>query len=325
MTGSARLAAPTGSRLSAGDAVLTIAHGTVDDLGDLPAFLAAIRRGHPAPPDLVAEVRRRYDAIGGRSPRNDICRELTTKLGARLGVRAAFAARLWEPKAERVLAELGEDAGELPVTRVLVVPLAQHSAPIYVDAVRSAARGRKQKGEPAPDIVGPGNWGQQPELTAAFAASLGRAIEAVPDAVRPKTRVLFSAHSLPLAVLRAGDPYEREVRASAAAVAAAVGPSMLPHGVIFQSQGMSGGEWLGPDVRPALERLAADGVKHVLFAPIGFLADHVEILYDLDIEARAWAEALGMGYSRTESLNASDALVDALAAVVANMAGPVSS
>ena len=90
---------------------------------------------------------------------------------------------------------------------------------------------------------------------------------------------------------------------------------MLPHQVIFQSQGMGGGEWLGPDVRTVLDGLATEGVAHVLFAPIGFLADHVEVLYDLDIEARRWAEERGMSYSRTTSLNASEALVLAVAAV----------
>jgi ferrochelatase len=181
--------------------------------------------------------------------------------------------------------------------------------------VRAAARARAEKGERPIEVVGPANWGQEPLLIEAFAESLRRAIAAVPEALKGATRVVLSAHSLPVAIVRAGDPYEREVRASAEAVVRAVGPSMLPHQVIFQSQGMSGGEWLGPDVKATLDALAADGVKHVLFAPIGFLADHVEVLYDLDIEARGWAAERGIGYSRTDSLNASDGLVAALAAV----------
>jgi ferrochelatase len=292
-------------------ALLTISHGTVEQLDDLPAFLTAIRRGQAAPPELVAEVRRRYEAIGGRSPLNDICREVTRKLGERLGIRAAFAGRLWDPKPEQLLAELAEEG----VTRVVVLPLAQHSAPIYVESVRVAARALAAKGATMMDVVGPGNWGQEATLIAAFAASLSRAIEAVPEPRRAKTRVILSAHSLPIAVVRAGDSYEAEVRASAAAVASAVGARMLPHEVIFQSQGMSGGEWLGPDVRATLDRLAAEGVEHVLFAPIGFLADHVEVLYDLDLEARAWAEERGLGYARTESLNASDGLIATLESV----------
>ncbi len=297
------------------DALLTIAHGTVDSLDDLPAFLTVIRRGHAAPPPLVAEVRRRYEAIGGRSPLNDVCREVTRKVGERLGLRAAFAARLWAPKPDAVLAELAAEG----VERVVVLPLAQHSAPLYVDAVRRAADARSASGAPPMEIVGPGNWGQAPELTQAFADSLAGALELLPDPAR--SRVLFTAHSLPLAVVRGGDPYEREVRASAEAVARAVGGAMPRHEVVFQSQGMGGGEWLGPDVQGSLARLAEDGVKHALFAPIGFLADHVEVLYDLDIEARGWAEARGLSYSRMASLNASDALVDALVAVAAPLLG----
>jgi len=294
------------------DALVTIGHGTVDRLQDLPEFLTNIRRGHAPPPELVAEVRRRYEAIGGRSPLNDICRTLTKKLGEQLGVRTAYAGRMWDPKPGQVLRELLEKG----ITRVVVLPLAQHSAPLYVESVRAAANAIAESGGPALEVRGPGHWGQEPLLTAAFAKSLLAAIEKVPAPERARTRVLFSAHSLPLASLRGGDPYEREVRASAAAVARELGDRMLPHELIFQSQGMSGGEWLGPDVKASLEKLANEGVKRVLFAPIGFLADHVEVLYDLDIEAATWATQLGLVYSRTESLNASAALVDALEAVV---------
>jgi ferrochelatase len=288
-------------------ALLTIGHGTVDSLDDLPAFLAVIRRGHAAPPELVSEVRRRYEAIGGRSPLNDICHDLTRRLGERIGLRAAFAGRLWGPSPESVVTTLAREG----VTRVVVLPLAQHSAPLYVRAVRDAA----SKVDPGLVVVGPGNWGQDATLTRAFAASLTKALAALPDAARAHTRVLLTAHSLPLAVVRGGDPYEREVRASAEAVARAVGPAMPPWEVVFQSQGMSGGEWLGPDVATVLDRLAAEKTRHVLFAPTGFLADHVEVLYDLDIEARGWAVARGMAYARTESLNAGDGLVDALETV----------
>jgi ferrochelatase len=225
-------------------------------------------------------------------------------------MRAAFCARLWKPLPEVVLGDLAA-AG---AGRVVVVPLAQHSAPLYVDAVRRAVRARSDAGAAPIEVVGPGNWGQQPELTQAFVASLTRALVGL-DVARTDVRVLFTAHSLPIAVVRGGDPYEREVRASAAAVVEAMGARMPPHEVVFQSQGMGGGEWLGPDVRTSLERLARQGVREVVFAPIGFLADHVEVLYDLDIEARGWAEELGMSYRRIDSLNASDALIDALSAV----------
>ena len=284
-------------------ALLTIGHGTVESLDDLPAFLTAIRRGHAPQDSLVSEVRRRYLAIGGRSPLDDISRDLTRKLGRRLGLRAAFASRMWRPQPADVLSALARDG----VTDVLVLPLAQHSSPLYVETVRAVAS------PTGVTVVGPPNWGQEPKLTSAYASLLRELTLAGPQAAR----VLFTAHSLPVAVLRAGDPYEREVRASAAAVAREVGASMVRHEVVFQSQAVSGrpGDWLGPGIKETLDRLGRDGVKDVIFAPIGFLADHVEILYDLDIEARGWTRDRGMTYARTASLNASDGLVDALANV----------
>jgi ferrochelatase len=135
-------------------------------------------------------------------------------------------------------------------------------------------------------------------------------------------RILVTAHSLPVTVVRAGDPYEREFRAAAERFIAAVGSLVGSTRVVFQSQGQSTGpggrpmEWLGPDLPAAIAEAKAEGVKRLLVAPIGFLADHVEILYDLDIEAKAWAVEGGMGFARTTSLNDDDDMVEAVAALV---------
>jgi ferrochelatase len=310
--------------MTTGDAVLLIAHGTVEELDDLPEFLKNIRRGHAAPPELLAEVRRRYEAIGGRSPLNSINRELAKALEKRLGVPVRTANRLFHPYPAFVLTDLAAEGAK----RIVVVPLAQHSAPIYGDAVKEAARvaGLELRVDAAP------NWGRIPELTEAFARSIVTALDLVPDGERDRTSLLLTAHSLPVSVIEAGDPYEDEVRASADAIAARVRElapgQFVDHGVAFQSQGMSSGPggrpmaWLGPDLRGRLEDLAARGRKEVVIAPIGFLADHVEILYDLDIEARGWADELGITLRRAPSLNASDGLVDALATVVRSVVSP---
>jgi ferrochelatase len=301
----------------AGDSVLLIAHGTVDSLDELPAFLKNIRRGHDAPPELLAEVRRRYEAIGGQSPLNAINREIAARLEARLGVPVRTSNRLFAPYPKDVLAELVS----LGAKRVVVVPLAQHSAQIYGDAAKDAVK------EANLDLVveAASNWGRIPELTLAFARSIVETLEAVPAAERERTTLLLTAHSLPVSVIQAGDSYEVELRASAADVALRVrelGGQFAEHAVAFQSQGMSTGPggrpmaWLGPDLRTSFAEVAGRGHTQVVVAPIGFLADHVEILYDLDIEARSWAEELGITLRRAPSLNASDGLVDALAAVV---------
>jgi ferrochelatase len=308
---------------SAREAVLLIAHGSVDELEDLPAFLQNIRRGHAAPPELLAEVRRRYEAIGGRSPLNAINRRVAERLEARLGMPVRTANRLFQPYPKEVLAELVAAAPGL--ARIIIVPLAQHSAGVYGDAAREAAR------EAALDleIVAAPNWGRTRELTDAYARAITKTLEEVPPGEQPT--LLFTAHSLPKSVIDAGDPYETEFRVSAEAVAARIRElspgGFVDHAIAFQSQGASPGPggrpmaWLGPDLRSSLVGLAGRGVRSVVLAPIGFLADHVEIFYDLDIEARGWAEELGITLRRVASLNAGDGLVDALAAVVRSVSG----
>lgn len=296
-------------------AVVLIAHGTVESLDDLPEFLANIRRGHSAPPELVAEVRRRYEAIGGRSPLNDITREVASKLEARLGLPTRIANRLFHPYPKDVIAKLAASG----IRRIVTVPLAQHSAAVYAAAMTAAAK----EVDPSIEVLCAPNWGRTPELTRAFADAVRRALEQVPAGEADRTALVLTAHSLPLAIVKAGDPYEAEVRASAEDVAATVradGGAFSESVVAFQSQGIgSGTAWLGPDLRETLEALARRGKKHVVLAPIGFLADHVEILYDLDIEAKAWAGDFGTMLYRSASLNAGMGLIDALAAVTQNV------
>ena len=284
-------------------AVVLVAHGSVDRLDDLPAFLTNIRRGQPPPEALVAELRHRYEAIGG-SPLNAINRRLAEKLERALGVPVRVANRLWAPYPEHVLAELDADF-------VVALPLAQHSSHVYAQAVAEHAT------VPVKAIE---NWGQTPALLDAFAARVRAALPASLPA--RDVGLVLSAHSLPKAVIDAGDPYEREARASAEGVAKRVRDVLPDVWVAFQSQGMSKGpggrpvEWLGPDLPATLDAVAAAGKKHVVLAPIGFLADHVEILYDIDIEAKRLAAERGLSLSRTESLDDADDFVAILADLV---------
>lgn len=296
-----------------GDAVVLVAHGSVDELDELPEFLANIRRGLAPSPELLAEVRRRYEAIGGRSPLNAINRTVAVRLEERLGVPVRLANRLFRPYPKEVL----EDLALRSTKRVIVVPLAQHSARVYGDAVAAAAKEARL----SLSILAAPNWGRTPQLIEAFAQAI---VTALPADVRD-CAILMTAHSLPTSVVDAGDPYETELRASAEAVARRVREIvphvLLEHRVAFQSQGLSTGPggraiaWLGPDLRLSLEELASRGIRTVLVAPIGFLADHVEILYDLDIEAMVWAKELGISLHRSASLNASEELIESLAAV----------
>ncbi len=304
---------------AAGTAVLLVSHGTVDDLGDLAAFATHVRRGHPPSAELVRELRRRYEAIGGRSPLNGINRALAEKLERRLGVRVACANRLWKPYVRDVLGQLAREG----ISRVAVVPLAQHSAAVYAEDARAAAEGS------GIDLACAGNWGRLSGLCEAFA---DRVVRALGEGDSSDATVIMTAHSLPKAVVARGDPYADEVAWAADDIAARVRARVgaaVRHTVAFQSQGLAGKgpggvaiEWLGPDLRAALDAARENGSRRVVLAPVGFLADHVEILYDLDVEARSLAEERALSYGRAASLNADDDLVEAIADVARPLLGP---
>ncbi len=294
--------------------VLLLGHGTIENLDDLPAFLSNIRRGRPTPSELVTEIRRRYASIGG-SPLLGITRELAVLVAARLETRVRVAMRFWHPFAKDVLAE----ASRAGCTELRVVPLAPYSGPVYAAEMQRVAGELRKEGVEPPALLCAPNWGREPALIDAFASALVDALARLPEDRRGKAHVLFSAHSLPLAVVRQGDPYPDEVRATAEAVATRA-TLTNPWRVVYQSQGATADPWLGPDVRETLRNVAATGATDVVFCPIGFLSDHIEILYDLDIEARAQAGEAGLSFARTESLNALPGMATAIAAVAEALA-----
>jgi ferrochelatase len=286
-------------------AVLLSCHGTVDSTADLPAFLSNIRRGRPTPPALVEEVQRRFEAIGG-SPLMRITQAQADALAARTGARVAIAARLWHPYPKEVLARLAAEG----VRTVVSLPLAPQSVHVYHAAVREAAASF-----PDLTLVEVPAWGNEPRLIDAFVESIDEALAPVPGAQRASTPVVLTAHSLPKRIIDAGDPYERDFRAMASLVAERVEARGNPVRVAFQSQGATNDVWLGPDLPETFRALAEAGARDVAVAPIGFVADHVETLYDLDIEAKALAESLGLTLHRASALNLRPAFIDALAAV----------
>jgi ferrochelatase len=298
----------------AGEHVLLVGHGTVEDLDELPQFLAKIRHGRPAPDELAREMRRRYELIGG-SPLLSISRELAKKLERVLSRPVHLGMRFSAPWLGDVLAEIEHAQADV----VDVVPLAPFSAHVYGDEVRRLLL--LQTAHPSLRQIRfryAANWGSEPLLVAAFASALESTLAELDADRRGSAHVLFTAHSLPLAVVQKGDRYPDEVNA---AVQAVVAKTRLanPWRLVYQSQGASGDAWLGPGLREALQDASARGARDVVLCPLGFLSDHIEILYDLDIEARAWARACNVELLRTRSLNADDALVQALASVIAKI------
>ena len=277
--------------------VLLVAHGTVENLDDLPAFVARIRHGRPAPPGLVEELRRRYEAIGGSSPLLQTTREQAQALAKRLEAPVLVAMRLWEPGVEQALA----GAVALGLRRLVVIALAPFSQHVYWEAAVKVEAAVKSGVE----LVASAPYADEPDFVAAHVDAILRLAPAT-------ATVVLSAHSLPNIAIQRGDPYARLVEAAAAAVATRLG---RPVRLCYQSQGADGGAWLGPTVRETLTALAAEGQREVVWAPFGFLADHVETLYDLDIEARAIASELSLSLVRLPALNVHPGLTSALAAV----------
>lgn len=280
---------------------LFVAHGTVSDLDEIPAFLARIRHGRPAPPELVAETRRRYELIG-RSPLLEVTLEQAARVKSDVGVPVFVGMRLSDPSVESAL----EQAAGAGLDELVVVPLAPFSVHVYGAHAERVAQGLRERGVAVPKLRLVSPWGTHEALVRAHA-------EAIRPHLTPGTLLVLTAHSLPLSVIRSGDGYQAQVDASARAVGGALGAD---YELAYQSQGLDGGEWLGPSLLETLERARERGVTRVAVAPFGFLGEHVETLYDLDIEARAHAGRLGLELSRVPALGVAPGLIEALSDLV---------
>lgn len=291
------------------DAVLLTCHGTVERVEDIPAFLANIRRGRPTPPEIVAEVKHRFELIGG-SPLMRITAAQAEALSRRLDKPVYVAGRLWGPYPNEVLARAAADG----VRSLLSLPLAPQSVDIYHASVREAAAAH-----PALTVRYAPSWGTEPLLVRAFVDAIDEALARFDATARGSATVVLTAHSLPIRVIRMGDPYEAQFRAMAGLVAEVLEARGQATRVAFQSQGMTGDEWLGPDLAATFTDLAARGSTSVVVAPIGFLADHVETLYDIDVEAQQIAKNAGISrLERMPAMNVRGAFIDALTKVASD-------
>jgi protoporphyrin/coproporphyrin ferrochelatase len=286
-------------------AIVASCHGTVRDPADVPAFLLRIRRGRPASDALVAEVTRRLAHIGG-SPLWDHTLAQASALEARLGVPVRAAGRLWHPFPAEVVAELCA-AG---VTEIVSLPLAPQSVHVYHAAIEEAL-----KPFPGVALSKVPSYGDEPALIEAFLQTIDEAFAGV--ALPPSdVAVVLSAHSLPRRIVDAGDPYQVDFERMAEHVATTLRARGHRTAIAYQSQGATDDVWLGPDLAETFAALRDEGIRGVMVAPIGFVSDHVETLYDLDVDARALAQAVGFDlFLRASALNDRARFVDALEVV----------
>jgi ferrochelatase len=294
-----------------------MAMGGPDCLENVEPFLLDVRGGRPTPPELVEEIRERYRATGGKSPAVGITQQVAKKLEEKLNVagdgryRVYVGLRHWHPFIKETFAELLLQQPE----RVIGFCMAPQQSSLSTGAYQKKVEEAQASRQSACAVSYVGSWNRHPKLIAAIVANIQQGLQKFAPEVRATVPVLFTAHSLPERIVALKDPYPAEVQGTVEAVTALLGAQ--PTRFAYQSQGRSSEPWLGPTVESAIEALSREGRKHVLVAPIGFLCDHVETLYDIDIELKQLAGKQGMRLERIDMLNDSPAMMDTLADVLA--------
>ncbi|HKD84866.1 MAG TPA: ferrochelatase, partial [Terriglobales bacterium] len=292
---------------------LLIAHGSPERVEDIPEFLRNISRGRPIPDNVVHEVQHRYSLIGA-SPLTRITQLQAAGVARELGLPAYVGMRNWHPFIADTLKQMAAAGVEWAVA----ICLAPHNSRTSVGLYKQVLFGA---GAPFPiDFVE--EWHDHPLLIQAFADRLRTGWHATCERHGTPLPVLFTAHSVPRRTIEEGDPYERQTRETAELVAKQV-PEIGDWHFAFQSQGMSGGEWLGPTVEDTITRLKEAGHNGVFVQPIGFVCDHVEILFDVDILFREFAAERGLKLYRAESLNDSPLFIRAISDLARRRLGPL--
>jgi len=286
--------------------VLAMAYGTPRDRDDIEVYYTDIRRGRTPPPELLADLIRRYDALGGTFPLRAITDRQVAALASSLG--PSFVVTLGTKHSVPRIEDGVETLAAQGVSRVVGLVLAPHFSAFSVGEYASRASAAGESSGVPVDVI------QSWHLLPAYLDFLDRAVGAALSTMPAGTEVVFTAHSLPERILATGDPYPDQLRETASAVAARR-PGM-PWSVAWQSAGRTPDPWLGPDVLEVLRARAAEGTPGVVVCACGFVADHLEVAYDLDIEAAAVAAELELPFARTASVNDDPAVMAALAAVI---------
>ena len=301
--------------------VLVMAHGTPDTPEEIEGFYTRIRRGRPPTPELLDELTERYEAIGGTSPLTGRTRAQVTGLATALeaATPGRFVVRLGtkyvQPTIEEGTAELAAEG----VDRVIGVVLTPHQSSMGSGEYFARAEAAATAADPPLHLTVIPSWHRTAEFPRILAERTAAVLGALSPEARKQTAVFFTAHSLPQRVVAEGDPYPDQVAESGADIAGLLGLDSDPTiswGTAWQSAGRTADPWIGPDLLVEMERLAAEGATAVVVCPVGFVSDHLEVLYDLDIEALDKADSLGIAFARTPSLNDDAGFLAMLAGVV---------
>lgn len=298
-------------------AVLVMAYGTPTTPEEIEGYYTRIRHGHAPTAAQLADLVRRYDAIGGTSPLNERTAAQVAGISAALTAiepgryEVHFGAKYTEPDIEAAAASILKHGADQVIGLVLTPHYSTIGTQTYLTRAQAAL------GEGA-TLLGVERWWDAPGFADLMAARVQAALGRLDPEVREKALVLFTAHSLPAKVLETGDPYPIELSRSAEAIAEAAGLDRFD--VAWQSAGRTREPWLGPDILEVIRALPERGFEAVVVCPVGFVADHLEVLFDVDIEAAQVASEVGLSLQRTASLNADPAFLSILAAKVAETA-----
>jgi len=301
---------------SAHDSVLLIGFGGPTTMSEVRPFLANVLRGRPVPPERVEAVVHHYELIGGKSPFNELTLRQAQALEAQLRADGLplptyVGLRCWTPYLHETLQRMMSEGRRRAVGLIMAPHQSEASSGRYEREVTIA---REQVGAGAPQVNYVGDWHAHPLFIEAVSDGVRAVLEQIPAERRGAAALVFSAHSIPTAIA-AASPYVEQITDSARLVA-----ERLAHAhwsIAYQSR--SGGPrepWLGPDITEVIPRLAADGCRDLVVVPIGFVCDHVEVLYDLDIEARQTAEHAGIRFLRAATVSDHPAFIRALADMV---------
>ncbi|HZD95885.1 MAG TPA: ferrochelatase [Candidatus Sulfotelmatobacter sp.] len=287
-------------------AVLLLAHGSPDSPADIPEFMGYITGGRPVPVAVMREVEHRYSLIG-KSPLTAITMQQAESLQAKLGLPVYVGMRNWRPFISQAVHEMTGKG----VDQVVAICLAPQNSSTSVGLYRKALLAEMKPGISMHFVE---SWHDHPLLIQAFSERLEPVWREACNEASTAVPVIFTAHSVPTRTIQTGDPYERQVKETARMVGKRIaGLTPELQRFAFQSQGMSGGPWLGPTVESAILELKKQGHQGVVIAPVGFVCDHVEVLYDVDISFRDFAREQGLKMWRSQSLNVSETFINALA------------
>jgi len=293
-------------------AVILLAHGAPDKLEDIPEFLLHVREGRKLPDTAVQEIVRRYSLIGGTSPLLCHTMQQADMLAEALAHPVYIGMRNWKPFIAETIRKMADEG----VERALALCLTPHNSRTSIGLYKKRLDEAVQKNAPQLQVDFIESWHNHPMLIQAFMEKVVIGKAQAEAAAGGPVPVVFTAHSVPEKTISGGDPYADQVRETARLIAEAIG--LENYRIAFQSQGMTADPWIGPRVESQIDEIAAQGGRHVLLAPIGFVCDHIEILYDIDVHFREYGQSKGVTVHRTESLNDSPLFIKALTEIVSN-------